>query len=188
MDTTARALWTMIHGMGFGALYLLTCSGAIVELARRYRSTDASQSTHRDARFLQLYLTAMAVLAWLAVLTGAYIIYPWYRATPPPGTTDLTLFPRPFLLSNPSTIAFHSIGMEWKEYVAWIAPISITMAAAVAFQYGSQLSRHRQIRNALLSFIAVSLVAAGIAGFWGAILNKNAPVKGGTAIPLVQKR
>ena len=34
----------------------------------------------------------MAVLAWLAVLTGAYIIYPWYRAVPPAGTADLAGF------------------------------------------------------------------------------------------------
>jgi len=31
----------------------------------------------------------MSVLAWLTVLTGTYIIYPWYRATPPKGTVDL---------------------------------------------------------------------------------------------------
>ena len=34
MEITARSLWTMIHGMGFGALYLLACSGALVELRR----------------------------------------------------------------------------------------------------------------------------------------------------------
>ena len=28
MEITERSLWTMIHGMGFGALYLLACSGA----------------------------------------------------------------------------------------------------------------------------------------------------------------
>ena len=34
MEITARGLWTLIHGMGFGALYLLACSGALVELYR----------------------------------------------------------------------------------------------------------------------------------------------------------
>ena len=29
MEITTRALWTLIHGMGFGALYLLACSGAL---------------------------------------------------------------------------------------------------------------------------------------------------------------
>ena len=36
MEITARGLWTLIHGMGFGGLYLMACSGALVELWRRY--------------------------------------------------------------------------------------------------------------------------------------------------------
>jgi hypothetical protein len=32
MQMTARELWTLVHGMGFGALYLLACPVAIVEL------------------------------------------------------------------------------------------------------------------------------------------------------------
>ena len=40
MEITARGLWTLVHGMGFGALYLLACSGALVELWRRYAPGD----------------------------------------------------------------------------------------------------------------------------------------------------
>jgi len=37
MEITARSLWTLIHGMGFGSLlYLLACSGVLIELYRRY--------------------------------------------------------------------------------------------------------------------------------------------------------
>ncbi len=36
MEITMRGLWTAVHGLGFGALYLLACSGAVVELWRRY--------------------------------------------------------------------------------------------------------------------------------------------------------
>ena len=32
MEITSWAVWSLIHGMGFGGLYLLACSGAIVEL------------------------------------------------------------------------------------------------------------------------------------------------------------
>ncbi len=81
----------------------------------------------------------MAVLAWLTVLTGAYIIYPWYRATPPAGIANLAAFPQRLLMSSPSTSAWHSIGMEWKEHVAWLVPISITMAAAVFSRHGRNL-------------------------------------------------
>jgi hypothetical protein len=74
--------------MGFGALYLLACSAALVELYRFTASFSPSQSTPGQQHFLKVYLLTMVVLAWAAVLTGAYVIYPWYRAVPPPGTTD----------------------------------------------------------------------------------------------------
>jgi len=31
---------------------------------------------------LRLYLAGMVILAWAAVLTGAYLVYSWYRAIP----------------------------------------------------------------------------------------------------------
>jgi len=185
MEITTRGLWTLIHGMGFGGLYLLACSGALVELWRRYAPGAEASATERDERFLRLYLLAMAALAWITVLTGTYKIYPWYRAVPPAGS-DLAGFPQRLLMSSPDTIAWHSIGMEWKEHVAWLVPIAITMAAAVFFQYGRDLRRHPQVRNAVLCFAAVSFLAAGIAGFFGAMLVKNAPVSGGATIHLVE--
>jgi membrane peptidoglycan carboxypeptidase len=186
MEITARSLWTLIHGMGFGALYLLACSGALVELYRRYCSPLWPEIKLEDERFLRIYLTVMAVLAWLAVLTGAYIIYPWYRAVPPPGTSTLAEFSQRLLLSGPSTSAWHSIGMEWKEHVAWLVPISITMAAVVSFQYGRNLRDHPQLRRSVFGFVWISLLAAGIAGFFGAMLNKNAPVEGGSTIHIIE--
>ena len=186
MEITVRGLWTMIHGMGFGALYLMACSGALVELYRRYRSPLGPEIKEQDEKFLRIYLTAMAVLAWLAVLTGAYIIYPWYRAVPPSGAASLADFPQRLLMSSPSKSAWHSIGMEWKEHVAWLVPISITMAAAVFSQYRRSLRIHPELRAGVLGFVWISLFAAGIAGFFGAMLNKNAPVTGGSTITLFQ--
>ena len=186
MEITTRSLWTMIHGMGFGALYLMACSGALVELYRRYRPHSMTPIELQDESFLRIYLIAMAVVAWLTVLTGAYVIYPWYRAVPPVGTANLAAFPQRLLLSSPSTSAWHSIGMEWKEHVAWLAPISITMAAAVFSQYGRNLRNYPQLRAAVLSFVWISLLCAGIAGFFGAMLVKNAPVQGGPIVHIVQ--
>jgi len=185
MEFTSRGLWTMIHGMGFGALYLMACSGALVELYRRYSRRNNAPVADADETFLRFYLIAMAVLAWLTVLTGAYVIYPWYRAVPPPGISNLTAFPQRLLMSNPSTSAWHSIGMEWKEHVAWIAPISITMAAYVAVRYGRNLKNHPELRAAVVGFVWTSLIAAAIAGFFGAMLNKNAPVAGGETIHFI---
>jgi hypothetical protein len=182
MEITERSLWTLVHGMGFGALYLLASSGALVELYRRYSPKGSGIASETDERFLKVYLVVMAVLAWLAVLSGAYVIYPWYRAAAPAGTTSLAGFPQRLLLSNPATSEWHSIGMEWKEHVAWLTPISITMATAIVVRYGRDLRNHRQLRDAVLCFTLVSFVAAGIAGFFGAMLNKNAPVEGGGVI------
>jgi len=186
MEITTRSFWTMIHGMGFGALYLMACSGALVELYRRYCPRNAAPPTARDEVFLRVYLTAMALIAWLTVLTGAYIIYPWYRAVPPPGTANLAAFPQRLLLSSPFTSGWHSMGMEWKEHVAWIVPICTTMAAAVVLQYGRNLKSHLQLRNLVLSFVWMALFAAVVAGFFGAMINKNAPVEGGTTIRIMQ--
>jgi hypothetical protein len=186
MEITTRSLWTMIHGLGFGALYLMACSGALVELHRKYASPLKPAIEIEDQRFLRIYLTIMAVLAWITVLTGAYVIYPWYRAVPPVGTTNLAAFPQRLLLSNPATSGWHSIGMEWKEHIAWLVPISITMAAAVFARHGRNLKVQPELRSAVLGFVWISLIAAGIAGFFGAMINKNAPVEGGTTIHLMQ--
>ncbi|MGA2085435.1 MAG: hypothetical protein ABSG60_07950 [Terracidiphilus sp.] len=184
MEITTRGLWTLIHGMGFGALYLLACSGALLELHRFTTSHTSPDSTPGHERFLKGYLITMVVLAWAAVLTGAYVIYPWYRAAPPPGAIDLSMYPQRLLMSSPTTIGWHSLGMEWKEHVAWLAPISITMAAFVFIRYGRDLRNHRQLRAAVLCFALVSFLAAGIAGFFGAMIDKYAPVQGGHAIQL----
>ena len=186
MEITTRGLWTLIHGMGFGGLYLLACSGALVELFLRYSAGEDGAISSMQVGFLKGYLIAMTVLAWLAVLTGAYVIYPWYRAVPAPGSPDLAAFPQRLLLSNLTTSGWHSIGMEWKEHVAWLAPISITMVTAVFSRYGREIRNHPQIRRAVICFTVVSFLAAGIAGFFGAMIDKHAPVEGGGAIHLVR--
>src|SRR5665213_923119 len=184
MEITERGLWTLIHGMGFGALYLLACSGALVELYRFVGPSTPGALTARSERFLKFYLLTMVVLAWVAVLTGAYVVYPWYRAAAPAGTVDLAAFPQRLLMSSPSTTGWHSLGMEWKEHIAWFAPISITMAAFVFIKYGRDLKNHRQLRAGMLSFALASFIAAGVAGFFGAMISKYAPVQGGHTIQL----
>lgn len=178
MEITVRGIWTLIHGMGFGGLYLLACSGAIIELWRRYSPASAASVSIQDEKFFGIYLISMAVLAWLAVFSGAYIIYPWYRAIPPSGTVHLAAYPQKLLMSSVATTGWHSIGMEWKENVAWLAPISITMASAVFLRYKREIKNYPLLRNAVLCFVAVSFVAAGIAGFFGAEIDDHAPVRG----------
>lgn len=185
MELTAREFWTLLHGMGFGTLYLMTCPVAIIELYRRYKPHSHQSIEAADEVFLARWLFAIAVLAWVSVLSGAYVVYPWYRAVPPALHQSLSAFPQALLNSTPATIGWHSIGMEWKEHVAWITPIAATMACAVFLEYRQRLRCLPGLRSAVLAFLMISFACAGIAGFFGAELNKHAPVEGGHAMQLL---
>ena len=119
----------------------------------------------------------MAIVAWLTVITGTYIVYPWYRAKPPEGTTDLVHYPRYFLLSRPETAEWHKFGMEWKEHVAWMAPILATAVAYVVVRYGRRLAEDRRMRTALIVLFVVAFGAAAAAGLFGAFINKVAATR-----------
>ena len=189
MQITVRELWTMIHGIGFGALYLWLVAARWWKLFRFNSPPGRPGSRSNSERFLQVYLVAMVVLAWFAVLTGAYVVYPWYRAVPPPGTADLASFRNACSVEPLYGPHGDSIGMEWKEHVAWFVPILITMAAAVFREISRRSSGSiAELRTAVLGFALASFLAAGIAGFFGAMINKYAPVQGGHVIQLSQEQ
>jgi uncharacterized membrane protein len=139
----------------------------------------------REQKIVSFYLVAMVILAWLTVFSGAYVIYPWYRAVPPAGVTDLAAYPRRLLLSSGRTSEWHNVGMEWKEHVSWLAPIAMTMVAYVTLKYRRAIIRPRHMRTAVLGFAVAAFVATGVAGAFGAFLNKYAPVRGGSVIILM---
>lgn len=186
MVISVRDLVTMLHGMGFGVLFLLAFSGAIGLI---YSSAIGGGGTMANAlRHMQMfrfYMISMAVLSWLAVLSGTYIVYPWYRAVPPAGATDLAHYPQRLLLSNPMTAGWHDVGMEWKEHVSWFTPIAITMVAYLFLAYGPSLARQRHARAAILGFTAAAFLGTLVSGFFGAMLNTRAPILGGPEIVLM---
>ena len=63
--------------------------------------------------------------------------------------------------------------MVWKEHIAWLAFISITTAAFVFIRYGRDLRNHRKLRAAVLGSTQASFIAAGIAGFFGAMIPER---------------
>ena len=190
MEITLRELVTSIHGMLFGGFFLMALFGALV-LLLDWNNPDriaGDVSPERPApRWQTIYLVAMVAAGWAAVLSGAYMIYPWYRAVAPTGA-DLALYPQRLLMSHPTTAGWHNFGMEWKEHVAWITPIAMTMVAYVFITYGPQLARHKQLRKAVLGFTAAAFLATAVAGLFGAFLNKFAPVRGGAEIILLRDR
>jgi hypothetical protein len=185
MEISVRELVTILHGLGFGALFMLAFSGAIgVIYATAIGSGDWTTTSAHNKMF-RFYLISMAALSWLTVLSGTYIVYPWYRAQPPVGATDLSGYPRSLLLSSPLTAEWHNFGMEWKEHISWLTPIAMTMVAYVFIKYGPQLARERQMRNAVLCFTAVAFLATAVSGAFGQLLDTRAPVKGGPEIVLM---
>ena len=185
MEISLRDLLTALHGMGFGALFMLAFSGAIAELYRMSALGPNAPSSARGQFLLRAYLGIMVVLAWATVLSGTYLIYPWYRAVPPLGAV-LSDYPKALLISSPTTSAWHTLGMEWKEHVGWLAPIAMTLVAYIFAKYGAGLARQRPLRRAALTFMVVAFVATGVAGAFGAFLNKYAPIRGGPVIQIMQ--
>jgi hypothetical protein len=68
-----------------------------------------------------------------------------------------------------------------------MAPIAMTMVAYVLTKYRLSIREYPQVRTAVLAFALVAFGAAGVAGFFGAMLNKYAPVNGGLTIHLSRK-
>ena len=177
MELTIREWFGTIHGLVFGALFLLSFSGglfALYGLRPEWMTTDGIK-----ARMVQLkvWVWTMAGIAWATVLTGTYIVYPWYRAAPPEGATNLSGFAKALLISSEATAKWHEFGMEWKEHVGWIAPIAATVVAYVISVYGPKLVNEPKIRKALTWFFVTAFTAAGIAGVLGAFITKAAPVR-----------
>src|SRR5687768_5353529 len=123
-----RSIWTMVHGIGLGGAALLGLAAALFYL---YASRPSLATGNEPGSRAFAYLTTVtAVTLWLTVIAGTYIIFPPYRATPPPGTTDLSQFPRAFVLADGNTAWLHAFAMEIKEHMPWIASMLTT---AVAF-------------------------------------------------------
>jgi hypothetical protein len=181
MEFTEREVWTVGHGLVLGTLFLLAFGGGLAGLyslnARFLTEDGVAERTPR----LLVGSVVMAVVAWLTVISGTFVVYPWYRATPPAGTdladpSVLGDFPRYFLLASERTAEWHRLGMEWKEHVAWIAPFLATAVAFAVIYYGAQLVRRGEIRRAAIIYFTLAFVAAGVAGLFGAFITKAAPV------------
>src|SRR4030042_1629902 len=173
---TFREPFPMIHGVLFGGGFLLAFTGGLALLYNLKADALTAAGVRRHVRLLKLATLALAGLTWLAVLSGTYVSYPWYRATPPEGVTDLTPYPRSYLRADPDLAFWHTFGMEWKEHVAWFSPLLATAVAFVVWRYGGYLARDSQLRQAMIVLFALAFVTAGIAGLLGILVTKAAPV------------
>jgi hypothetical protein len=181
MEITNRELWAIIHGLGLGTLFLLAFGGGLAGIYSLREGLLTREGLAERTPRLLIGTAVMAIVAWLTVITGTFIVYPWYRAVPPTGTdlgnqSVLTDFPRYWLLASDKTSEWHNFGMEWKEHVAWLAPFLATAVAFAVVYYGAQLVRRGEVRRAVMIFFTLAFLAAGAAGLFGAFITKSAPV------------
>lgn len=170
-----RSLWTMVHGLVFsgGALVLLVT--ALFSL-RAMAAAPGSIVPPRQASAFAWLLVAAAVLLWLAVIGGTYVVFPLYRAPPPEGITALADYPRAFLLANPDTRWLHAFGMEIKEHMPWIAAMLATAAAVVGRRHRATLLVDAGLRRLTGALLAVSLLLVAGVALLGTFINKVAPL------------
>lgn len=169
MSFSNKELWTLIHGMIFGALFLLSFGGGLAGLWSLRPELVTQAGIIDRVRRLKIGMIAMAVAAWGTVITGTWIVYPWYRAKLPTSAKSI-------LLSNESTAQWHEFGMEWKEHIAWLSPILATLAAFIVVTMGVRLVQDRKIVNAVITIFILAFSVAAVAGLFGALITKAAPV------------
>jgi hypothetical protein len=176
MEISLKEFWTVLHGMGFGAVFLLAFAGGLAGFYSLRPELVTVPGIVERVHRLKIGAVLMAVIAWITVVSGTWIVYIWYRAKPPAGA-DLTDYPRYNLLSKHSTAGWHEFGMEWKEHVAWIVPMVATAAAYIVWVYGGRLATMPQVRRAAMWLLIVGFGAAAIAGVFGAFINKIAATR-----------
>jgi hypothetical protein len=176
MELTPREIWTVLHGMVFGAVFLLAFGGGLADLYSLRPQLVTPPGVNERVRRLRIGMWAMAAIAWITVISGTWIVYIWYRAKPTPGV-DLAHFPKFFLIASKSTAEWHEFGMEWKEHVAWLVPPAITSAAYIVQVYGRRLTQMPLLRRTVMAVLVLSFGAAAVAGTFGAFINKVAATR-----------
>jgi len=170
MEFSGREFWGLIHGMGAGAVFLLAFAGGLAGLWSLKPELVTEAGLAERIRRLKIGTWIMAAAAWVTVFTGTWIVYPWYRDPAPDS-------PKSLLLANPNTANWHEFAMEWKEHIAWLAPLLATAVAFAVTYYGKDLIKHQGVRRALMVFFTLAIVFAGVAGLFGALITKVEPVR-----------
>jgi hypothetical protein len=160
--------------MGFGAVFLLAFAGGLAGLYSLKPGLITPEGVVERMRRLKIGVVAMAAAAWGTVLTGTWIVYPWYRAGDEASTPLSAKFQ---LTADPNTADWHNFGMEWKEHIAWLAPILATVVAFIVVYYGANLIRHDRVRKTAMTLLVMAFGFAAVAGALGAFITKVAPVR-----------
>jgi hypothetical protein len=169
VELSTREFWALIHGIVLGGLFLVAFSGGLAGLYSLRPALVTEAGVAERMRRLIAGTTGMAALTWLTVIVGTWVVYPWYRE-------DVPTSPRSRLLANSDTKDWHEFAFEWKEHVAWLAPLLATGAAFIVLYYRHDLIRNQLARRIAMGLFIAAFVIAAIAGILGALVTKKAPI------------
>jgi hypothetical protein len=158
---TSGSLWADVHGLVLGAVFLLAYSGGLAGLFTLRTRWETATGLRVLARQLIAGTWIMALVAWLTVVTGTYVVYPLYRSE---------------FRSVLATSFWNTFSMAWKIHIGWFAPILATTVAYVVTRYRTQLAEEPRMRQAMVVLFPFAFVTAGVAGLLGALTNKVLPV------------
>lgn len=174
MSMTFREVVAAIHGV-LGFVFLLAFAGGMVGLWGLRPEYATLAGTRALVRRLIAGTWVMALAVWATLILGTWIVYPWYRATPPKGA-NLADYPRSYLQSQPNLVGWQTFGMEFKEHIPWFAGPLATAAAFIVLRYGTHLVHDSQVRRATMALLSGTFVIVGVAGALGALITKAAPI------------
>ena len=169
-----RSLWTMVHGIALGGGALICLTAALFYLYAA-RPADGAAAPPGSAA-LAGATTLSAVLLWLTLIVGTYVVFPPYRAVPPAGAADLSEFPRALVLASPGTAWLHSFAMESKEHMPWIASMLTTAVAFVTIRYRSTVLQNPSLRGLSMALLAIAFALVAFVSLMGMFVNKVAPL------------
>jgi hypothetical protein len=161
MLLTAGEALASLHGIILGAFFLLAYSGGLASLFALRVEWEKPTGVAMLMQQLSIGTVIMAVIIWLTVITGTYIVYPLYQAQ----------FQQVLAITFWNTFA-----MAWKMHLGWIAPMLATAVAYVVVRYRAQLAREARIRQGLEVLFTAAFAVAGVAGLLGAFVTKVLPV------------
>lgn len=168
MELNNRETWAIVHGVVFGTLFLLGFSGLFFGLWGFRAAALTPEGIASRAGKLATGAWVMAAIAWFAVFSGTWMIFPWYMET---GGVAREL------LADPALSSWQTFGMEWKSHIAWFAPTLATAVAICISHFREELAERDSMRRTLAWMLAAAFVCAGIAGLLGALITRVAPVR-----------
>ena len=174
---SSDSIWTMVHGVALGGAALMALFAALFAMRALHAADGSAVAAQRQSRSVAQLTVFTAVVLWLAVLTGTYVNFPPYRATPPEGITDLSQYPRALIQSRPDTVWLHAFAMESKEHVPWIAAMLATAVAFVGVRYRSRLVSDAELRRTITALLAICFVLVAYVAVLGVFVNKAAPLE-----------